>query len=387
MRKYMLPPFMVITKPIGPRCNLDCQYCFYLRKEALFDEPVTIMDDKLLENWISSYITLHAHLPMIHFIWQGGEPTLCGLDFFKKVIHYQRKYAPDNVTIINALQTNGILITEPWAAFLKEHNFLVGVSIDGPEDLHDQYRKDKRQKGTYKLAVKGLKNLQKYQVEINSLTVVNATNGKKPKEVYNHLVDLGFTYIQFIPCVEPILSSQKTANVTAWSVKPKQWGNFLNIVFDTWYQQNHMHKIGVQLFDIQMNLHRNIPPSLCIFAPSCGDALALEHNGDLYACDHFVEDAYYLGNINENTLSRLAHCEKQRAFGDMKYKQLPKPCHQCQWLKRCWGECPKNRFVPNKNNPPKAYLCKGWKQFFQYTDPYFHFIAYQRNICVLNYLK
>ncbi len=371
----MLPPFLAITKPIGPKCNMDCQYCFYLRKQSLFESPVRIMDDLLLELWIKSYIDYHKDGMEIHFVWQGGEPSLCGLDFFKKVIHLQKKYRPQQALITNALQTNGLLMTEEWAEFLKEYSFLVGVSIDGPQDLHDRYRIDCQGKGTYHLVLQGLKNLQKYNVDVNALTVVNAVNAQKPAQVYNHLVGLGFLHIQFIPYVEPVLKGKLAKAVTSATVRPKAWGDFLNTVFDEWYRQDHMHKIHVQLFDIQMNLQYNIPPSLCIFTPQCGRGLALEHTGDLYACDHFVENQWKLGNIKEEKLESLANCSQQQAFGQSKYKNLPRNCKQCPWLQRCWGDCPKNRFVADRQNPPKAYLCKGWKMFFKYTNPYFQKIT------------
>lgn len=370
-------PFLVITKPIGPKCNIDCQYCFYLRKEHMFENPSKVMDDETLENWIKSYIEYHQKYNEIHFVWQGGEPTLCGLDFFKKVIRLQKKYQPQKSVITNAIQTNAILITPEWAEFLKEYNFLVGVSIDGTQDLHDRYRIDRRGKGTYHLVVEGLKNLHKYNVEVNALTVVNAINSKEPKKVYDHLVELGFQHIQFIPCVEPTFINGEANGITPWSVRPEAWGSFLNGVFDEWYNQNHFQKIYVQLFDIQLNIQYNIPPSLCIFAPKCGRGFALEHTGDLYACDHFVTPEWKLGNINENQLATIANSDKQELFGELKYTNLPRNCKQCPWLQRCWGECPKNRFVPDKQNPPRAYLCNGWKKFFKYTNPYFQELAHK----------
>ncbi len=372
-------PFLALTKPIGPQCNLDCQYCFYLRKESLFDKSVAVMDDETLENWVKFYIQHHKNLPQIHFIWQGGEPLLCGLDFFKKVIEYQNKYKPQTATISNAIQTNATLITEEWAQFLKQHNFLAGVSIDGPCKLHDAYRMDRRKKGTYELVVKGLRRLQKHGVELNALVVVNTINGRHPKEVYNHLVDLGFEHIQFIPCVEPVSIKGKIAHTTSWSIKPDIWGDFLNHAFDEWYRQNHFRKIHVQIFDIQLNIHRNILPSLCTFQPECGRVPVVEHNGDFYSCDHFVEPRWRLGNINRAPIESLIYSEKQKEFGEIKYKKLPRNCKQCPWLQRCWGDCPKNRFIPDKNNPPKAYLCKGWKKFFRYTDSYFKEIILGEN--------
>lgn len=346
----------------------------------MFEQPSHLMNDNMLEVWVQSYIESQVALGNHHinFIWQGGEPTLCGLDYFQKIITLQQKHKPQNpnIQIENAIQTNGVLITDDWAKFLKEHNFLVGLSIDGNKEMHDAYRKDKRGKGSYDLVVKGLNYLQKYDVATNALCVVNSLNAQQPKQVYRHLVGaLGFRFIQFIPCVEPMRQG-KNIHVTPWTVRPKLWGQFLTEVCNEWYRANHVQQVYIQLFDLQVGYKFGMESSLCLFKQDCGDALALEHNGDLYACDHFVDDEWRLGNIAKESLSDLAFSAKQTAFGKMKSGTLPRNCHSCPYLTRCWGECPKNRFVPDAKSPyPKAYLCEGWKYFFKNTDDIFTEIA------------
>ena len=315
--------FHVLAKPIGPICNLDCRYCFYLEKEKLYpNERQWRMSDEMLEEYIRQYIQ-DQPVPEINFAWQGGEPTLLGMEFFRKVVELQQKYAGGR-KISNALQTNGTLLDDEWCEFLAAHKFLIGLSIDGPRELHDQYRVDKRQKPTFDAVMRGLELLRKHKVDFNTLTVVNRANSQQPLEVYRFLKEIGSEFLQFIPLVERRASAQsKTPGfdfaeppepghpgdpqspVTEWSVEAKPYGNFLCVIFDEWVRQD-VGRVFVQLFDAALGNWMELGSSLCVFAEKCGAALAIEHNGDLYSCDHYVYPKYHLGNILNQSLGGMA---------------------------------------------------------------------------------
>jgi uncharacterized protein len=379
--------FHVMTKPIGPICNLDCKYCYYLEKEKLFPANERFaMPDRVLEEYIRQHIEAQSSTE-ISFAWQGGEPTLLGMNFFRKVVAFQAKYAHGR-TIRNALQTNGTLLNDEWGEFLQMHRFLVGLSIDGPRDLHDTYRVDKKQNPTFDRVMGGLAVLKKHRVEFNTLTVVNRANSKRPLEVYRFLKEIGSCYIQFIPLVErvadqvghagerglvpPPASGEDVAvrPVTAWSVDARQYGNFLVEIFEEWVRHD-VGRIFVQLFDVALGNWMGLGSSLCIFAEKCGAALALEHNGDLYSCDHYVYPQYQLGNILNRSLGEMANSPEQRHFGGQKFATLPNYCRKCDVRFACHGECPKNRFIDTPDGEPGLnYLCPGYKHFFRSIDPH-----------------
>ena len=378
------PAFHIMTKPIGPICNLDCSYCFYLEKEQLYDGKHSWrMSDEVLERYIRDYIAAQQ-VEQISFAWQGGEPTLMGVDFFRRVVELQKQYTPPGKRVENAFQTNATLIDDEWAAFLAEAGFLVGVSIDGPADLHDFYRVDKGGKPTHTDVIRGLRLLQKHGVEFNTLTVVNRRNAKEPKLVYRYLRELGSQFMQFIPLVEregaddgpldlaePPPDSGAEPPVTDWSVTSSDWGDFLCGVFDEWVHHD-VGQIYVQLFETQLGILAGMPASLCVFAKTCGTGMALEHNGDLYSCDHYVYPQYKLGNVAETDVRELAASEFQHRFGQDKFDTLPGMCRRCDYLVQCYGECPKHRFAFTPDGEfGLNYLCAGYMRFFQHSRPYF----------------
>jgi len=390
-----------MTKPIGPICNLDCKYCFYLEKEKLYpangDLNAFKMPFDVLENYIRQYIE-QQDIPEINFAWQGGEPTLLGLDFFKKVVELQHKYCPPHKKIHNAFQTNGILVDADWAKFFHQHQFLIGLSIDGPRELHDLYRVNKGGKPTFDLVMRGLNLLKEHNAEFNTLTVVHKELAYKPLEVYHFLKEIGSGYIQFIPLVErignagaggsgtggtdaPLADPPRLkvltpyAQVTPWSVEPMQFGTFLCAIFDEWVR----HDVGryfVQLFDVQLGIEMGLPSSLCVFAETCGKGLALEHNGDLYACDHFVYPNFQLGNLMNQTITEMVASPQQTQFGLDKHDTLPKHCLRCEVRRHCNGECPKHRFnLTLDGEPGLNYLCAGYKKFFSHMKPCMRMMA------------
>lgn len=377
-----------MTKPIGPICNLDCKYCFYLEKEAIYGTGEKWkMPDDVLERYIRQYIE-EQDLPEISFAWQGGEPTLLGVDYFRKIVELQRRYAGGKV-IHNALQTNGTLLDDEWCEFLAANNFLVGLSIDGPRELHDKYRVDKRQKPTFDDVMRGLSLLKKHRVEFNTLTVVNRANSQRPMEVYNFLKDIGSGFIQFIPLVErvpetrlkvlgfdfaeppdPSLPHRPDLPVTEWSVEPETFGRFLCTIFDHWVRHD-VGRVFVQMFDVALGIWAEGRASLCVFTEKCGVALAMEHNGDVYSCDHYVYEKYRLGNLMNTSLGEMVFSEKQRKFGSDKADTLPAYCRRCEVRFACNGECPKHRFLKTPDGEDGLnYLCAGYKRFFNHIDPY-----------------
>ena len=376
-----------MTKPIGPICNLDCKYCFYLEKEKLYPGTKTwAMPDEVLEQYVQQYIAAQPG-DEIHFAWQGGEPTLLGLDFFRRVVELQQRHAGGK-TIANALQTNGVLIDDAWGEFLAEHRFLVGVSIDGPRDLHDCYRVDKGQAPTFDRVMRGIAKLKQHNVDFNTLTVVHRRNSQHPVEVYRFLKEIGSGFIQFIPIVERRVASGSSdglvlikpsfgdaAEVTEWSVEPKAYGTFLSRIFDEWVKKD-VGRVFVQLFDVALESWMGMDASLCVFKKTCGSALAMEHTGDLYSCDHFVYPENKLGNIMETALENLVDSPQQKAFGQAKSESLPRMCRTCEVRFACNGECPKHRFLTTPDGEPGLnYLCAGYKHFFKHIDPYMQFMA------------
>ncbi len=343
------------------------------------------MSDEVLESFIQQYIQVND-VPIVNFAWQGGEPTLAGVDFFKKAVSLQQKYA-DGKAIENGFQTNGILLNDEWCEFLAEHKFLVGISLDGTEALHDQYRVSKSGKGTFQQVMRGLDLLKQHGVDFNILTAVNRTNSKQPLEVYRFLKEVGSGFIQFIPIVERKLKStdhlnlvqahdQDEALVTDWSVESLQFGKFLIKIFDEWVR-NDVAKQFIQFFDIALESWMGMAAqSLCLFTETCGTALAIEHNGDIYSCDHFVFPENRLGNILETPLIALVFSDQQTQFGLDKKNQVPKYCLNCDIRFACHGECPKNRFASTPDGEAGLnYLCEGYKLFFNHIDPYLKFMA------------
>jgi uncharacterized protein len=362
--------FHVLAKPTGATCNLDCKYCFFLSKEMLYPGSRFRMADELLEEYIKQMIE-SQHVPEVSIAWQGGEPTLMGLDFFKRSIELEKKYRRPGTTITNTMQTNGTLLNDDWCKFFKENNFLIGLSIDGTKGLHDFYRVDKGGHGTFYKVIKAARLMQKYNVDFNVLTTVNAHNAEKPLEIYRFFRDeLQARYIQFIPIVERANDTgfQEGNTVTDRSVSARQWGDFLTTIFDEWVRKD-VGEVFVQMFDAALASWYGEPPALCIFSEKCGKALAMEHNGDLYCCDHFVEPKYLLGNILENSMADLVGSEKQTKFGNDKLDTLPKYCLRCEVKFACHGECPKNRFIETPDGEPGLnYLCEGYKKFFKHID-------------------
>ncbi len=380
--------FHVLTKPIGPICNLDCTYCFYLEKQSLYPaEKSWRMSDPVLEAYIRQYIDGQPG-EEVYFAWQGGEPTLLGVEFFKKVVALQKKHAHGK-HIHNALQTNGTLLDDRWCEFLAANQFLVGLSIDGPRELHDRYRVDKGQKPTFDAVMTGLGFLKKHRVEFNTLTVVNRANSLQPLKVYRFLKEIGSSFLQFIPLVERLPASLTAApgltfaeppaphkpattpsSVTPESVEAPQYGDFLCAIFNEWVRQD-VGQVFVQLFDVALGNWMGLGSSLCVFAEKCGSALAIEHNGDLYSCDHYVYPQYRLGNILNQSLGAMAQSRQQSQFGQDKLASLPQYCRTCEVRFACHGECPKHRFLTTPDGEPGLnYLCPAYKQFFRHIDPY-----------------
>jgi len=380
-------PFHVMTKPAGPACNIACRYCFYLEKEAIYPEVSRFrMPPETLELYIKEYIQAQPG-PQVVFAWQGGEPTLLGVDYFRKIIEFQRKYAQGK-TIENAFQTNGTLLNDEWGEFLATHNFLVGLSIDGPRDCHDAYRVDRKGRSTFAKVMEGVKFLKKHGVRFNTLTCVQKDNSRKPLEVYRFLKEIGSGYIQFIPIVErnPNTQSKKLglslatppecesededAPTTTWSVRPSRFGNFLIDIFDYWVSRD-IGQVFVQEFDVALGNWAGQGGGLCVHSETCGTAVAMEHNGDVFSCDHFVYPQYRLGNIHERSLADMINDPRQIKFGLDKKDKLPGKCRRCPVRFACHGGCPKHRFLQTEDGEPGLnYLCAGYEKFFQYISPY-----------------
>jgi uncharacterized protein len=364
------PAFHLLAKPTGAICNLACSYCFFLDKELLYPNSKFRMTDETLETYIRQLIESHRS-SQVTVAWQGGEPTLMGVSFYRKAIELQEKYRRPGMVFENTLQTNGTLLDDEWCEFFKENNFLIGLSLDGPRALHDAYRVDKGGKPTFDRVMRGLRLLQKHGVEYNILVTVNRLTGNYPKEVYRFMRDEARTeWIQFIPVIERMNPDglnliQMGNHISSRSVQPEQFGRFLIQVFDEW-ARNDVGKVFVQTFEATLRNWMGLPSGMCVFERTCGYGLALEHNGDLYACDHFVEPDFLLGNITDRHMIEMVGSEQQHKFGEAKYDRLPKSCLECPVLFACFGECPKNRFITtSKGEAGLNYLCAGYKAFFK----------------------
>jgi uncharacterized protein len=371
------PPFHIMIKPRGPICNLDCSYCFYLSKENLYPASDFRMTDETLEAFTRDYIQAQP-VPEVVFSWQGGEPTLMGLDFFERAVGFQKTYARPGMRISNTFQTNGTMLTDEWCHFLREHHFLVGLSLDGPAPLHDAFRVNKGGQPTHAAVMAGLDLLRRHRVEYNILATVHAANVEHPLEVYRFLRDeVKTSFIQFIPIVQRDNQTgfQEGTRVTDRSVTGRGYGRFLNAIFDEWVSRD-VGRMFVQLFDVTLAGWVGQRPGLCIFDETCGRALALEHNGDLYACDHYVEPRYHLGNIGRDALPVLVTSEVQRAFGVTKAAALPGFCRACDVRFLCNGGCPKNRTLQTPDGEEGLnYLCDGYMAFFTHTGSAMRFMA------------
>ena len=360
-----LPGFHLMAKPAGSRCNLSCQYCFYLRKGELYPESRFRMSDKVLDEYTRQTIEAHR-IPEVTFAWQGGEPTILGIDFFTKALDLQKTYCKPGMVIHNTIQTNGVLLDDEWCKFFKKNRFLIGISLDGPRELHDACRTDAAGKGTFNRVMQGLALLKKHTVDFNILCTVNAVNGDHPLEVYRFFRDEAQAqFIQFIPVVE---RDSQTGTMTPLSVLPEQYGKFLIGVFDEWVK----HDVGiiyVQHFDTALANWYGEPHGICVFSPTCGSAMVIEHNGDIYSCDHFVDQDHLLGNILEAPVIELVNNDRQRQFGRDKREKLPEYCKKCPVLFACRGECPKNRFAVTPGGESGLnYLCDGYRMFFSHID-------------------
>ena len=372
-------PLYVMLKPVGAACNLACDYCHYLEKSNLYKhQPKRQMSEELLERFVKDYIEAQTMNEVV-FTWHGGEPTLRPLSFYQKAVELQKKYAGGRI-IHNSLQTNGTLLTDEWCRFLKANNWLVGISIDGPEAFHDRYRRDSQGRPSWQKVMEGIRLLQHYGVEWNAMAVVNRYNADHPQAFYRFFKSIGCQYIQFTPIVErnmqhadgrhlASIGDATDAPVTDFSVTPEQWGSFLCGLFDEWVKQD-IGRVFVQIFDSMLANWVGVAPGSCIYAKECGHAGVMEFNGDVYSCDHFVFPQYKLGNINEHTLIEMLYGEKQRRFSQLKYNKLPRQCKECRWAFACHGECPKNRFVNDRyGNPGLNYLCAGYRRFFEHIAP------------------
>lgn len=386
-------PFHVMAKPAGPMCNLRCEYCFYLEKQGMFPKVNGWrMGDEVLESYIRQTIAAQ-NTPEVSFAWQGGEPTLIGIDFFRKILALQKRYAKGK-RIQNALQTNGTLLDDEWCEFLAKNDFLVGISIDGPAALHDRDRRDRHEGPTHDRVMQGLAALIRHGVEFNTLTVVNRHNSREPLRVYRFLKEIGSRYMQFIPLVERAGTAQQScgfenqlapppghgegeddAMITPWSVRSLDYGNFLCTIFDEWVRSD-VGRYYVQIFDVMLGHWCGHGSSLCVFSERCGNAVALEHNGDIFSCDHFVYPKYRLGNLLETPLRDMVDSATQRAFGNAKADSLPAYCRNCEFTSVCNGECPKHRFLNSPDGEPGLnYLCAGYKRFLGHIDPYMRMMA------------
>lgn len=390
MLKYPNIPvsFNLMAKPVGALCNLDCNYCYYRGKMCMYEDNPYMMKEEVLEEYVKQYIHSQAS-PVVVFSWQGGEPTLAGPAFYEQALYFQKKYA-GNKKIENTIQTNGTLLDDSWCRFLKRHNFLVGISIDGPREIHDYHRRGVGQASTWEKVMRGINLLRDYSVSFNTLTTITNHSARYPLEIYDFLKGLGSSYQQYAPVVERYLKHKTTiepelsppeirigAELTSWSVAAEDYGDFLVRIFNEWVM-NDVGKVFIQLFETTLANWIGEDPGLCLFRKYCGNALMMEQNGDVYACDHFVFPNYLNGNIMDDPLLELALSEEQVRFGFNKYDALPSMCRFCEFLSVCFGECPKNRIsVTPEGDYGLNYLCAGFKKYFSHVTPYMDFMAEQ----------
>ncbi len=380
-------PLYLMAKPAGARCNLACRYCYYLEKDKLYgDNPRELMSDELLEKFIRDYIAAQT-MPSVLFTWHGGETLMRPLTFYQRVVELQRKYAGGR-TIDNCLQTNGTLLNDEWCRFFRQEGWLIGVSIDGPQEFHDEYRRNKAGRPSFHQVMRGINLLERHGVEWNALAVVNDFNADYPLDFYRFFREIGCHYLQFTPIVERLethadgrtLAAPDEAGrggLTDESVTPEQWGDFLVTLFDEWVR-NDVGETFVQLFDATLANWMGQPPGICTLAETCGHAGVVEWNGDVYACDHYVFSEYKLGNIQTDSIIEMMHSPRQHAFGQAKRTTLPHQCRECEWRFACHGECPKNRFMRTADGEPGLnYLCTGYRRFFAHAAPYMDWMKRQ----------
>jgi len=365
--------FQIMVKTIGAICNLDCHYCYYLEKEQLYPKGTNFrLDDKTLEEYIKQHIQATPG-EVVSFSWHGGEPTLLGVEFFRKAVELQKKYLPATKKIINGIQTNGTTIDDEWCEFLAKENFYIGLSLDGPRELHDHYRVTKGQKPTHKQVVQAFHMLRKAKVHVDLLCVVHDVNVEHPTQVYRYFKEIGGQYLQFLPLVEK--TGDPAHPVHRRSVPSAAYGKFLNTIFDEWMRHD-IGKVFIQLFDESVRPFLGMEHALCIYRETCGDVPVIEHNGDFYACDHYVTPEYKIGNIHERPLAEMVEDAKQRDFGQKKWTSLPKYCRECEVLSMCNGGCPKDRIIKTPDGEEGLnYLCAGLKGFFTHSKPYFQKFA------------
>ena len=377
-------PRYVMLKPAGAHCNLACKYCYYLEKNTLYQNSHRyLMSDEMLEQFIREYIEAQT-MPQVLFTWHGGEPLMRSIDFYKKALALQKKYAHGK-QIDNVIQTNGTLLTDEWCEFFAQNHWLVGISIDGPQEYHDHYRVTPDGKPSWEKVMQGISLLKKHRVEWNAMAVVNAYNAEHPLEFYHFFRDNGCQYLQFTPIVERLtehedgrtlasLADDREIPLADASVTPQQWGNFLCTIFDDWVRHD-VGKTFVEIFDCTLANWMGVLPGICAYSKECGHAGVMEHNGDVYSCDHFVFPEYKLGNIREQSLIDMLYGEKQQAFSRLKHTSLPRQCKECDMEFACHGECPKNRFEKDKYGEPGLnYLCQGYYQYYTHVAPYMDFM-------------
>ena len=377
-------PLYVMLKPAGAHCNLACKYCYYLEKNNLYQNtPRHLMSDEMLEQFTREYIEAQT-MPQVLFTWHGGEPLMRSIDFYKKALALQKKYAHGK-QIDNVIQTNGTLLTDEWCEFFAKNHWLVGISIDGPQEYHDHYRVTPAEKPSWEKVMQGIQLLKKHRVEWNAMAVVNAYNAEHPLEFYHFFRDNGCQYLQFTPIVERLtehedgrtlasLADDREIPLADASVTPAQWGNFLCTIFDDWVRHD-VGKTFVEIFDCTLANWMGVLPGICAYSKECGHAGVMEHNGDVYSCDHFVFPEYKLGNIKDQSLIDMLYGEKQQAFSRLKHTSLPRQCKECDMEFACHGECPKNRFEKDKYGEPGLnYLCQGYYQYYTHVAPYMDFM-------------
>ena len=377
-------PLYVMLKPAGAHCNLACKYCYYLEKNNLYQNSHRhLMSDEMLEQFTREYIEAQT-MPQVLFTWHGGEPLMRSIDFYKKALALQKKYAHGK-QIDNVIQTNGTLLTDEWCEFFAQNHWLVGISIDGPQEYHDHYRVTPAGKPSWEKVMQGISLLKKHRVEWNAMAVVNAYNAEHPLEFYHFFRDNGCQYLQFTPIVERLtehedgrtlasLADDREIPLADASVTPEQWGNFLCTIFDDWVRHD-VGKMFVEIFDCTLANWMGVLPGICAYSKECGHAGVMEHNGDVYSCDHFVFPEYKLGNIRDQSLIDMLYGEKQQAFSRLKHTSLPRQCKECDMEFACHGECPKNRFEKDKYGEPGLnYLCQGYYQYYTHVAPYMDFM-------------
>ncbi|MBR3989956.1 MAG: anaerobic sulfatase maturase [Bacteroidales bacterium] len=366
--------FNIMLKPAGSSCNLECRYCYYLDKAGLYGGREPVMSEQMLETVVREYISANE-VPEVTFNWHGGEPLLLGMDFYRKALALEEKYA-DGKTIHNTIQTNGILLDRPWAEFFRQHHFLVGISIDGPQDIHDKYRKDKGGAPSFDKVMRAVTLLQSSGVAFNTLSTINKASEGRGLEVYRFLKSIGSRYMQFMPVVEHVKDgrivdpAQAGAQLASWSVSALGFGRFLCDIFDEWVRGD-VSRYFVGQFDAALASWCGVPPGICAFSETCGGNAVIEHNGDVYPCDHFVYPQYRLGNIAQRSIPEMMASEAQIRFGIDKRNALPQACLKCRWRFACNGECPKHRFNrTERGETGLSALCRGYQLFYSHIAPY-----------------